>query len=87
VTAGKKVTFTHHAEDAIREREIDPDWIMRTALDPEWRTPDPYRPGVERRFRSIPEFNNRVLRVACIESDIELRIVTVFFDRHARKQR
>lgn len=44
----KKVVFTQHAEDAIREREIDRDWIVRTAMDPEWRIPDPHRPRIER---------------------------------------
>jgi len=83
----KKVVFTQHAEDAIREREIDRDWIVRTAMDPEWRIPDPHRPRIERRFRVIAEFGGRVLRVACFETEAELRIVTVFFDRGTRKQR
>lgn len=83
----KKVIFTHHAEDAIRERKIDRQWIIRTAFEPEWSESDPDRSGIERRFRAIPEFEDRVLRVACYETDAELRIVTVFFDRRARKQR
>jgi hypothetical protein len=47
--------------------------------------PDPRRPGVERRFRAIPEYGNRVLRVACYETVVEIRILTVFFDRDARR--
>jgi len=40
---------------------------------------------VERRFRVIPEFGGRILRIACIETADEIRILTVFFDRDARK--
>src|SRR3982750_1460150 len=69
------------------KREIDATWIERTVRELEWSRPDPNRPGVERRFRSIPEYGNRVLRVACRETEHEVRIVTMFFDRDARKQR
>ena len=82
----KPLQFTNHAQDAILERELDPSWIERTVRDPEWSNPDPKRPGVERRFRAIPEFGGRVLRVACLETNDEIRIVTVFFDRDARKR-
>ncbi len=83
----KKVVFTQHTEDTIRERELDPQWIVRTAIEPEWTTSDPFRAGVERRYRAIPEHGDRILRVACFETETELRIVTAFFDRGARKQR
>jgi Domain of unknown function (DUF4258) len=81
----KPLQFTKHAEDAIIERELDLRWIERTVKEPEWSHPDPRRPGVERRFRSVPEFGDRVLRVVCFESAKEIRILTVFFDRDARK--
>lgn len=63
------------------------EWVERTVREPEWTRPDPRRVGVERRFRSIPEFGNRVLRVVCYETALEIRILTVFFDRTARRQR
>jgi hypothetical protein len=47
--------------------------------------PDALRPGVERRFRAIPEHGNRVLRVVCYETALEIRI-DVFFDRDARRR-
>ncbi len=81
----KPLRFTRHAEDAIAERELDDDWIEKTVREPEWSRPDPRRAGVERRFRAIPEFGDRILRVACIETADEIRILTVFFDRDARK--
>jgi len=81
----KPLRFTRHAQDAIVEREMDQSWIEKTVRGPEWSHPDPRRPDVERRFRTIPEFGGRPLRVACIETADEIRILTVFFDRDARK--
>ena len=81
----KPLRFTTHAQDAILERELEQGWIERTVREPEWSGPDPRRPHVERRFRVIPEFGGRVLRVACIETADEIRVLTVFFDRNARK--
>jgi uncharacterized protein DUF4258 len=81
----KPLRFTKHAENVILERKVERTWIEKTAREPEWFHPDPRRPDVERRFRAIPEFGGRVLRVACLETAHEIRILTVFFDRDARK--
>lgn len=80
----KPLTFTQHAHDAIEERELEMDWIERTTRQPSWSRPDP-RPGIERRFRAVPEFGGRILRVACLETADEIRIISVFFDRRARE--
>ena len=81
----KPLRFTRHVQDAIVERELDQSWIERTVMEPEWSRPDPRRPNVERRFRTIPEFGGRALRVACFETAEDIRILTAFFDRNARK--
>ena len=81
----KKLFLTQHAQDAVDEREIDPAWIERAVRAPDWTIPDPRRNGVDRRFRAIPEYGNRVLRVACYETALDIRILTVFFDRDARR--
>lgn len=81
----KPFSYSRHAEDAIAERELNRAWIERTVREPEWTIADPRRPGVERRFRTIPEYGDRILRVACYEKEAEIRIVTVFFDRDARR--
>lgn len=83
----KKIVLTEHAEDAIIERELEFGWIERTVRHPEWIVADPRRAGIERRFGIIPENGGRALRVACYETDTEIRIVTVFFDRNAKKPR
>jgi hypothetical protein len=84
MTVPKPLVLTQHARDAVEERKIELGWIERAVRAPEWAQPDPYRAGVERRFRAIPEYGGRVLRVACFEIPLEIRILTVFFDRRAR---
>lgn len=80
----KPLFLTAHARRSVLEREIDLSWIELTIADPDRSEPDPLRPGVERRFRRIPEFGDRILRVALVESPAEIRILTAFFDRKAR---
>ena len=81
----RPLALSVHAEDALRERKIQEEWVARTVEAPDWREVDPSRPGTERRFRRIPEFGDRVLRVAVVETPTEIRILTAFFDRKAKR--
>lgn len=76
-----KFELTKHAKDALTEREIPIEWVERTLNTPELRRPDPRDAAVERRFRRIPEFGGRVLRVAVNTKVEPNRVVSVFFDR------
>jgi uncharacterized DUF497 family protein len=82
----KPLVFTPHATIRLRGRHIDPKWIEETALDPDWTEAEPKDPTVERRFRAIPEFGGRILRVACVETNSSIRIISVMFDRNARRK-
>lgn len=82
----KPLTLTNHALDALAERELPMEWVERAVRMPDWIEPDPYRAGVKRRFRGIPEYGDRVLRAACFETPTEIRILTVFFDRNAKRR-
>jgi hypothetical protein len=83
----KPLRYTTHCETVMAERQIDRDWVEQTVNDPDWSTPDPSGPPAERRFRRIAQRDNRVLRVVCLETETEIRIITVFFDRNAREPR
>lgn len=76
-----KYELTKHARKVLDERGIQVEWLERTLSDPEWVMPDPDEAMVERRFRRIPEFGGRVLRVAVNTSVEPNRVVSVFFDR------
>ncbi len=75
--------LTHHARKVLAERGIEAAWMRRTLDDPQWAEPDPGDPAVERRFRAIPGFGGRVLRVAVNVAAHPPRVVSVFFDRNA----
>ena len=76
-----KYELTKHAQKVLAEREILVEWMERTLSAPELVLPDPDDATVERRFRQIPEFGGRVLRVAVNTAVEPNRIVSVFFDR------
>ena len=76
-----KYELTKHAQKVLDEREIPVEWMERTLSAPELVLPDPDDATVERRFRRIPEFGGRVLRVAINTAVEPNRIVSVFFDR------
>ncbi len=81
----KPLVWQKHALDVLRERKLEAGWIEKAVREPERREVDPIDPGVERRYLTIPERDGRVLRVACVENDREIRIVTAFLDRKARR--
>ena len=76
-----KFELTKHAKKALAEREISLEWVERTFAMPELTQPDPNDVLVERRYRRIPEFGGRVLRVAVNTAVEPNRVVSVFFDR------
>mgnify|MGYP003381914617 CR=1 FL=1 len=81
----KLVVLTGHAAAALNERKLAMSWIEVTAISPNWIEPDVRWPKIERRFRAIPEYENRIMRVVCLETEEEIRIITAFFDRKAKR--
>jgi hypothetical protein len=79
----KPIRFTHHALARMERYGIPSAVVERAVRAPEWREPDPI-PGVERRFLTAPELARRVVRVACVEEQDHIRILSVFPDRDAR---
>lgn len=81
----KPLRYSQHAETVMRERKLDPAWVEAAVHAPHWRAQDPAGAGVERRYRAIAAIDGRVLRVVCVEEDDEIRIISAFIDRGARK--
>jgi hypothetical protein len=82
----KPLIMTEHAQLRGRERRIRLEWIERAVRTPDWTEPDPGSPLIERRFRAITEFGGRTLRVVCVETEAHIRVITVTFDRSARRK-
>ena len=83
--AMKPIVFTFHAPVRMAERAIAAEWIERTVREPTWTEPDPKDPHAERRYRPVPEFGDRVLRVVVAETAAAIRVITVTFDRGATR--
>jgi len=77
-------TLTEHAKKVLAEREIPLEWLERALNEPVRRQPDPDDASLERRYRPIPEFDGRVLRVVVNPPVEPVRVVSVFFDRSMR---
>jgi hypothetical protein len=82
----KPIALTAHAWTRLRDRRIDPRWIEEAIFDPDWIEEDPRDRAVERRFRTIQQFGGRILRVACVETNSSIRVISVMFDRNARRK-
>jgi hypothetical protein len=83
----KPIRFTQHALDTLRNRAIERAWAEAAVRNPDWVEPDASRPEVERRFRRTPEAGARTIRVPVVETDDEIRVITVMFDRNARRRK
>jgi hypothetical protein len=60
------------------------EWLERVLNEPVLCQSDPADVSLERRYRPIPEFEGRVLRVVVNPSVEPIRVVSVFFDRSMR---
>ncbi|PSJ62245.1 DUF4258 domain-containing protein [Mesorhizobium soli] len=85
MTAVKPIKYTAHAETVIYERQLERAWIEDAVHMPDWREADSSSSAVERRFRIIHERGDRVLRVVCVETADEIRIISAFLDRRAKR--
>jgi uncharacterized DUF497 family protein len=76
--------LTAHAEVRLARRGLRTEWIESAVTEPDWCEPDPKDPEVERRFRTIEEAGGRILRIVCVETETEIRVIAALFDRNAR---
>jgi hypothetical protein len=85
--ADRPILLSKHAQDMIDERKIPLDWIERVLANPVFKEPDTNHLGATRAYAPIAEFANRMLRVVYYDSGVELRVITLFFDRRATRRR
>jgi len=79
------IRFTKHAQEAISVREIAVDWIEAALRAPDWVETDPRHPDRTRSYKAIAEYGARVLRVVHRPEGDDIVIITVHFDRGARR--
>lgn len=76
------VQFTKHAKEMIIERKISEEWISAAILNPE--RIELGSDGLTHFIKSIPEFEDRVLRVIIDTHVLPKRVITLFFDRRLK---
>jgi hypothetical protein len=82
----KPLVLTGHALERLRSRHIETGWVEEAVRSPDWTEPDPNDPEIERRFKAVHGFGGRILRVACVETGTAIRVISVMFDRNARRK-
>jgi hypothetical protein len=79
------IRFTKHALEAISARDLVVDWIEAAVSAPDWNEPDPRHPDRTRSYKAITEYGARILRVVHRREGDDILIITVHFDRGARR--
>jgi uncharacterized DUF497 family protein len=69
----------------MAERQLRVEWVEATVHSPAWQEPDPVDATVQRRFAVIADRGDRILRVVCVETDTEFRVLSAFLDRRAKR--
>ncbi|MBU1626149.1 DUF4258 domain-containing protein [bacterium] len=77
--------LTTHAREMLKQRNILEEWVLRTVFNPDWENIG--QDDNTHYFKEIIEFENRVLHVIMNPNVRPKKVVTVFFDRKARRQR
>ena len=75
-------TFTVHARDMLREREISEELVSQALNLPDEKNMG--KDGNMHYFKSLPERGKQVLHVVVNENVKPYRIVTLFLDRRRR---
>jgi len=74
-----------HTQDMLKEREIPEEWMRRTIDKSDWKNI-----GEDNNihyFKSIAEHEGRILHVVVNPHVSPKKVVTIFFDRRARRQK
>ena len=77
--------LTKHAAQNIARDRLDLAWIEATVTRPQHTDRDPNDATLARAWRRIPERGGRALRVVFRSAGADIVVVTVFFDRGARR--
>jgi hypothetical protein len=77
---------SQHARDMLDERQLPEEWMWRTMQHPDRRRKDVAGDGNMHYYKRIREAGERVLHVIVNEQRTPPRIVSVFFDRAARRR-
>lgn len=77
--------LSKHTQEMLKERNIPEEWVWRALNHPDWENT-----GTDNNihyFKSITEQKGRILHVVVNPHSLPKKVVTIFFDRKARRQK
>jgi hypothetical protein len=77
--------FTKHSRYALNERQLLEEWVWQTLESPDWM--EYGNDNNIHYFKSIVEREGRILHVVVNQNVSPSKIVTIFFDRKARRKK
>lgn len=77
--------LTNHARGRMMRDGITEAQVEAVVLEAEYSMPDPVDPKLTLAWRRVPELGGRAVRVVYYTAGADFVIVTVFFDRGARR--
>ncbi|HHT9144003.1 MAG TPA: DUF4258 domain-containing protein [Candidatus Wujingus californicus] len=77
--------LSKHTQGMLKEREIQEEWVRRTIDKSDWKNIG--EDNNVHYFKSISEHGEKILHVVVNPHVSPQRVVTVFFDRGARRQK
>jgi len=78
--------LTEHCQIRIDEREIPLDWIAKVLFSPQKTEAHPTDPTAICVYATIPEAGDLVLKVVYNATTTPCRVITVHFDRRAKRK-
>jgi hypothetical protein len=79
------IILSKHLTDELDSKRLKMPYIEAAITQPDWTQPDRRWIGVTVSFKAIPEFGNRIIRVAHRLSGTDVFVITAYWDRGARR--
>ncbi|NMG83242.1 MAG: DUF4258 domain-containing protein [Methanosarcinales archaeon] len=76
-----KIDFTKHAEDMLKERNLEKKLIEETVFDPDWK--EEKEEDIWHAFRRV---GNKVLRVIVKGKEGSYKVITMYYDRRIKDE-
>jgi hypothetical protein len=78
------IILSQHLAAELSEKKLTVAYIEAAVLAPDWTRPGRWA-GSSEAFKAIPEFGNRVVRVAHRPMGPDIFVITAYWDRGARR--
>jgi hypothetical protein len=79
------IILSKHLTADLDGKRLKLAYIEAAIARPDWTQPDRHWIDVTRSFKAIPEFGNRIIRVAHRPAGADVFVITAYWDRGARR--